>query len=329
MELIFLGTSAGAPTKRRNMTAAAIRRVNGKAWCLIDCAEGTQHQILHTNLSLNNLEAVFITHSHGDHCYGLPGLLESASMCGRKQPLTIVGPAGLKDFILLLRAQTDLELSYPLEFIDVAALDKPVVTDTFSVQAVALSHRVPSHAYVFIETELPRKLNIARLNQDKVPAAPYWGQIQSGQQVTLPSGQQLSAEDYLLPAENARKVIVGGDNDSPELLAEAASDASLLVHEATFTAEVAARVGPAPQHSSARQVGEFAQQIGIPNLILTHFSSRYQYNPKYSPSINDIQQDAAAVYQGNLFLANDFDVYRLGDTGVTLVEQKHCHKAKS
>ena len=94
MNLKFLGTSAGVPTKNRNVSGVALRESKGKGWYLIDCGEGTQHQVLHTKLSFHSLKAIFITHVHGDHCYGLPGILASAGMGGRKAPLTIVAPAG-------------------------------------------------------------------------------------------------------------------------------------------------------------------------------------------------------------------------------------------
>ncbi|WP_089730915.1 MBL fold metallo-hydrolase [Modicisalibacter muralis] len=92
MEIIFLGTSAGVPTQARNVSATAVKKRNAKGWYLVDCGEGTQQRVLHTKLSLNRLEAILITHTHGDHCYGLPGLLASASMAGRERSLTIAAP---------------------------------------------------------------------------------------------------------------------------------------------------------------------------------------------------------------------------------------------
>src|SRR5690606_26719888 len=110
MNLIFLGTSAGMPTKFRNVTALAVQEDTGRAWYLVDCGEATQHQILRTKLSLNRLAAIFITHVHGDHCYGLPGLLASTGMSGRTEPLVIVAPAGIEDWINSTLQLTSLHL---------------------------------------------------------------------------------------------------------------------------------------------------------------------------------------------------------------------------
>ena len=117
MELIFLGTSSGTPTKSRNVSAVAVKKQNNKRWYLIDCGEGTQHQILRTKLSLLHLSVICITHIHGDHCYGLPGLLASASMDGRKELLTVIAPEGVRLFLNSIIKTTQLELSFKVNFI--------------------------------------------------------------------------------------------------------------------------------------------------------------------------------------------------------------------
>ncbi|MFW5824524.1 MAG: MBL fold metallo-hydrolase, partial [Marinobacter sp.] len=121
MELTFLGTSAGTPTRARNVTALALRHGGPRHWYLIDCGEGTQHQLLRTRLSVMQLQAIFITHVHGDHTFGLPGLLSSASMAGRTEPLPIIGPPQLEPFIGTALASTDSSLGFELEFINAEA----------------------------------------------------------------------------------------------------------------------------------------------------------------------------------------------------------------
>ena len=115
MEILFLGTSSGVPTKTRNLPATIVKIANSKRWCLVDCGEGTQHQLLRVSLTVNNLDTIFITHMHGDHCYGLPGLLASATMCNRTNPLTIIGPPELKDFLAVVQKATAID--YPFELI--------------------------------------------------------------------------------------------------------------------------------------------------------------------------------------------------------------------
>src|SRR5438067_525024 len=151
MEFQFLGTASGTPSKTRNVSGLALRASASGGWSLIDCGEGTQHRILATSLSLIELRAVFITHMHGDHCYGLPGLLASAGMLNRSAPLVLVGPPELQPFVEGVMATTQLGLPYALEFVDVHGLDGVPVLPDLMVEAIALSHRVPSWAYRFTE----------------------------------------------------------------------------------------------------------------------------------------------------------------------------------
>jgi ribonuclease Z len=317
MEIVFLGTSAGMPTKNRNVSGLAIRRANSKQWCLVDCGEGTQHQLLHTKLSLARLQAIFITHVHGDHCYGLPGLLASAAMSGRTEPLSIVGPAAIQTFIEVMQTATDLHLSYELKYKsiddDTCSLDDLAIE--FDVEAIELSHRVPAFAYSFNENRLSNKLDTDKLAQHKVARGKLWGELQQGLNVQLDDGRVVYAQDYLLPLHNPRKIIVSGDNDDPTLLTQAAKTANVLVHEATYTEDIAIKVGAGPQHSYAKLVAQFAHDIGLDNLVLTHFSPRYQNSIHSSPSIFDIENEARTVYSNNLFLANDLDYYSLNKQG--------------
>jgi len=317
MEIVFLGTSSGTPTRTRNVSAIAVRRDNSKFWSLVDCGEGTQQQILRTNLALNSLQAIFITHVHGDHCYGLPGLLASASMAGRTDPLWIIGPPEIKVFLDAVQLNTQLRLPYSLRFIcteDVADSFTHQDID-FDVETVALSHRVPSFAYVFSEKNIQPKLDVEKLQQAGIIQGPLWGRIQQGEDSTLPDGRLIQAKNFLQSSRSPRKIIIAGDNDTPGLLAECAKTAQVLVHESTYTHEVAIKVGSEPQHSSAKIVAQFADECAIENLVLTHFSPRYQDNVAYSPSIADIEAEAKNFYHGNLFLAKDFDIFHLDKMG--------------
>jgi ribonuclease Z len=314
MEIQFLGTSSGTPTKTRNVSGLALRSFAAGYWYLIDCGEGTQHRILHTSLSLRNLRAIFITHIHGDHCYGLPGLLASAGMLDRTEHLFIVGPAPVWEFVQCVFQNTHLLLPYPVEIIDVNDAPGFAQLPDFDVRFTALSHRVPSFAYSFEEKLIENKLNVARLKSDGLQPGPAWGQLQQGDDVAMSDGRVFHARDYLLPLRKPRKIIVGGDNDTPALLASESENADVLIHEATYTEEILIKMGPGPQHSSAKNVAQFANGAKIRNLVLTHFSPRYQ-EQKGKLSMSDIEAEARASYTGNLFLADDLQRYSLDKQG--------------
>ena len=341
LQLTFLGTSAGVPTKQRNVTALAVECLNpylssgtqqpkSRPWLLIDCGEGTQQQLLHTNLSLHQLTAICITHVHGDHCYGLPGLLASAAMSGRRHELTIIAPKAIAQLLEAVKITTELYFPFAINFMAIEdilmeqdgkvtiALDKQQQID---IAITLLSHRVPSHAFTITQTISRRSLNTAKLIADGIPASALWGKLQQGYDVDTEDGRHLRCANYVHDNQLLTKILVAGDNDNPDLLSQAVAGADLLVHEATYTSDVLARIKAKnpdlntnfdPMHSSAQQVGQFIQNIGLKNVILTHFSARYQSfdDPKSStPNMGHIRQDVEKVYQGNLWLAADFAQY--------------------
>ncbi|WP_119394621.1 ribonuclease Z [Salinibius halmophilus] len=314
MKILFLGTSSGVPSKQRNVTGIALREEKGKGWYLIDCGEATQHQILHTKLSVVALKAIFITHIHGDHCYGLPGLLASAAMTGRTEPLTIIAPKEIESWINATREFTQLYLPFELKFIDAHTLPE-IDVDAFNVTTHALSHPVPSYGYRFSERNIASKLDFAKLAVDGIPKGELYGKIKRGENVEV-HGRTLIALDYLITDTSPRTIVIAGDNGDPTLLSQAASNVDVLVHESTYTKDIAMKVGDQYGHSYAELVASFAEQVGVKNLILTHFSPRYQPHPDAKPSIFDIEQEARKHYAGRLFLAKDFAEFTVAKDGV-------------
>jgi ribonuclease Z len=323
MEFTFLGTSSGTPTKRRNVSGLALHAKMSKHWYMIDCGEATQHQLLRTKYSVSSLKAIFITHIHGDHCYGLPGILASASMAGRETPLTIVAPQAVIDMVKAVRQTTQLWLDYELIYIAVEQQSQPLCFDDFTVEAVELSHRVPCYGYNFVESNIERRLDKDKLTACGIKPSPLWGLLQKGKDVTTPEGQTLLAKDFLQTPRQPRVIFVAGDNDTPELLNNATVKPDVVIHEATYTEDIAQKVGKGPQHSYARIVGEYAQDAGIKNLVLTHFSARYGYDTSQSPSILDVENEAEKYYKRNLFLANDFNSFELNKKGELLLNCSH------
>lgn len=314
--LCFLGTSAGLPTRERNVTGLALGWEGRRSWYLIDCGEATQHRLIGTGFSPARLAGIFITHVHGDHCYGLPGLIASAQMQGRTEPLTICAPDGIEQYIEATLRYTDVRhLRFPLQFVRSDSSDFQFQDQRLTVTSTPLSHRVPSFAYSFSEEDRPH-LDTTLLQILGVPRGPLWGQLQRGQPVTLEDGRSVLPEQVLAAPEHRRKVIIAGDNDRPDLLTDAMRDADLLVHEATFTEDVLARVGPQYQHSTAGQVGAAAAGAGLRQLILTHFSQRYRRQPGPGDrGLYELHDEARQHYDGALFMAEDLASFRLDRDG--------------
>ena len=316
MELIFLGTSSGTPSKTRNVLATVCKKTNSKSWCLVDCGEGTQQQLLHVPVSLFHLELITITHVHGDHCYGLPGLLASASMLKRQKPLTIIGPLLIREFVETALRCSATELNFEVKFIDVATLTEPIECNGMTIDATGLSHRVPSYAYSFSEQRQNSTLDTQKVIQAGIPQGKYWKLLQQGKEIVLENGKRFHAKEFVQPPKHSElKIVIAGDNDQPELLSDCVRGAQVLVHESTYTEAVAQRVGPIPQHSYAKQVAIFAERLRVPNLILTHFSPRYHDSSSATHSIMSIEQEARSYYSRNLCMANDFNHYQLRSSG--------------
>ncbi|WP_145182262.1 MBL fold metallo-hydrolase [Pseudomonas sp. URMO17WK12:I11] len=313
MDLQFLGTSSGVPTKSRNVSATAVIETTGKRWYLVDCGEGTQHQLLRSALSLHDLRGIFITHVHGDHCFGLPGLLASAAMAGRSEALDVVLPAALHDWLRLSLSATATCLPFALQLLAVEDMGQ-WRSDALAVDTVQLSHRVPSLGFVFTETAPNHRLDTQRLQALGIPRGPLWGELARGLTVQH-AGQRWHGRDFFQASRPPQRVIVCGDNDNPGALADLAQDVDVLVHEATYTRPIVARNGNAFGHSTAASIAHFAEQARVRNLVLTHFSARYQADPRRSPCIDDVRNEARQFYTGHLTLARDLQRYHLGRNG--------------
>lgn len=309
----FLGTSSGVPTKTRNVSGLALQTSLSKKWLLIDAGEATQHRLQHTGLSPHDMAVVCITHAHGDHCYGLPGLLASASMGKRTEPLILIAPQQVLDWFSATVKLTDLHLSYEVILRDSrSVLNQPVeLMDGVWVQAYALEHRVECYAYAFTVQHHRRKLNNTALQQLGLPAGRDWKALQHGQDVEF-NGQILHSHDFVQNQTTQVKAVIAGDNAQPDVLTQACQNADVLVHEATYLQAVLDKVGPGPMHSSAKLVAEFAEAINLPNLLLTHFSPRHHGEAGQA----DIEAEVKAHYGGALFLADDLKRYRLSETGI-------------
>jgi len=316
MELTFLGTSSGAPTMDRNVTGLALR--TGGHWDLFDCGEATQHQLLRTSLSLSKLRRIFISHLHGDHCFGLFGLLGSRSMDGSTTPLTIFGPPGLRTMIDAVLQASSTHIAYPMEVHEVAPDGGRVIDDeAMTVDAVPLTHRVTSLAWSMRERERPGQFNVEAARSAGVPEGPMFGRLQRGEAVELEDGRRVAPDDVTGPSRPGRRILIAGDNASPAALFEQAEGADVAVHEATYTEPVLTTLGDDRGHSTAARVASAAQRHGVRNLILTHFSPRYADHGD-GQTIDDVRHEALHHFDGGLYLANDFDRISISRDGTSI-----------
>ncbi|MEO2279985.1 MBL fold metallo-hydrolase [Pseudoalteromonas pernae] len=311
MRVQVLGSSSGTPTTQRNVSAYAVFKDDLKPWYLVDCGEGTQHQILKSTLAIYHLEAIFITHKHGDHCYGLPGLIASAGLSGRTHPMYLIAPDEVLSFVRSVLEMTELTLAFELKLLSV----EQCAGQSFSwvdVTTCPLKHRVPSYAYKFVETQIVRKLNINKLTEHGIPSGPHFNLLQRGENTSF-NGQILLSDDYTFNAWRARVIIVCGDNEAPKCLDDEIEGTDLLVHEATFLAVDLKKVGFHTGHSDVERVAKYAQKRELPSLLLTHFSARYGGEL----CMNRIKETAQARYSGALYIAADGMTIEVDKQGVS------------
>ncbi|RAK22274.1 ribonuclease Z [Anoxybacillus vitaminiphilus] len=299
MELVFLGTGAGVPSKGRNVSAIALQLLEerGATW-LFDCGEATQHQILHTSIRPRRIEKIFITHLHGDHIFGLPGLLGSRSFQGGETPLTVYGPKGIQPFIETALSVSCTHVKYELNVVEIS--EGIVFEDEqFIVTAKPLAHGIPSYGYRIVEKDLPGTLLVDKLREIGIRPGPIYQQIKQGKTVILEDGTVIDGKQFVGPPQKGRIVTILGDTRFCEASIELAHGADVLVHEATFGAEEG-KLAYEYYHSTSEQAAEVAKRAGAKKLILTHLSSRYQ-----GDMCDGLLEEAKAIFP-NVEIAADF-----------------------
>lgn len=270
VRVIFLGTSAGTPTTTRNMAAVALV-FDGRA-LLFDCGEGTQYRLQIAPLRASAIEAIFITHLHGDHLFGLPGLLASMGLQGRTAPLTVFAPRGLASF---LRAVPYPGIPYELRIAEVRAAGEVCAADGYRVVAAAVDHSAPCFAYCVVEDERPGRFDIDAARALGVPAGPLLGRLQRGETVTLDDGVVVTPSQVVGPPRAGRRIVYCTDTRPCASAVELARGADVLIHESTYSAELAEEARDR-HHSTSIEAAQVAREAGARRLILTHFSPRYE-----------------------------------------------------
>jgi ribonuclease Z len=282
----FLGTSASRPTIERGVSALAIIR-EGET-LLVDCGEGTQRQMMRFGVSFA-LGDIFFTHYHTDHVLGVLGLLRTLTLQGRTEVLRVWGPKGL--IAMLKRAEgVGVErLTFPLQIAEVTP-DAPIVRDGYKIVPFPVDHRAqPSVGYALVEDMRRGRFNPDLARELGIPEGPLWGRLHSGETITLDDGRVIDPATLVGPVRAGRRVVITGDTRPCDATVEAARGADVLVHEATFGDEEAARA-PETGHSTAREAAQVAARAGVRRLLLTHFSARY------SRDASDLEREAREVF---------------------------------
>jgi ribonuclease Z len=312
LQLTFLGTSAGKPTKERNVSALALEFDQNNKWYLFDCGEATQHQIIRSQLTIGKLDTIFITHLHGDHYFGLPGLLASKKLDTAFNPLSIYGPKGIKKFLECVTDVSPEYLGYDLKIIEYEAKES-FVFDKFSLKVLPLVHSIESFAFYIKENDISNKLNEEKLRAIGLEPSALYGELKRGRSITF-QGKKLEPKVFMLEPIVGRSLIIAGDNSRPDVLGRYLEDLDLLVHECTYTQEVYDNLPVKVLHTTAKELGTVAQKKHVKNLIASHINPRYNKNS--TMGVEMIYNEIKYNYDGRFFIANDFDVYHLGRNSV-------------
>ncbi|EPR4818812.1 ribonuclease Z [Listeria monocytogenes] len=306
MELVFLGTGAGVPSRGRNVTSIALSMLNERnAIWLFDCGEATQHQIMRSQIKLSKLEKIFITHLHGDHIFGLPGLLSSRSFQGGESDLTIYGPVGITEYVETSLRLSGTRLTYKIIFNEI---EPGLIFEDkmFSITVDELDHGLRSFGYRIVEKDKPGALNADKLIDDGVEPGPIFQKIKKGETVTLADGSVINGKDYIDEPQKGKIISIFGDTKATASELELALNADVLVHEATFEGDKEKLAGEY-KHSTTLQAASLAKKANVKKLILTHISSRYDRDAS-----KELLVEAQSVFE-NTEIAYDLAVFPIGE----------------
>lgn len=306
MQVTFLGTSSGVPTRARNVSAVALRLPQRSELWLFDCGEGTQHQFLRSDLRLSQLRRVFVTHMHGDHVFGLPGLLASLGLAGSSAGVDLYGPDPLEAYLQGVLHTSSTRIGYPLAVHRVreAAENGTVLLedDDIIVRTTPLTHRVPAYAYRIEQKPRPGRFNVDQARALAIPPGPIYAALKRGETVSLDDGRRIDGRQLCGPTRPGVSVVYCTDTVFCEAAVALAQGADLLIHEATFShgeAEMAFQ----RQHSTSTMAAQTAAEAGVQQLVLTHLSPRYA--PGNAISADDLLAEARTIFP-NTVLAKDF-----------------------
>jgi len=299
LRIVILGSAAGLPTPERNLSAV-LMEVDGEQ-LLFDCGEGTQRQMIKARLSPCRRMKIFITHLHGDHLFGLPGLIQTMNLMNRSYPLEVYGPPGLKEFLNETTLSTMSEPVFDLSLHE-ASEGEVCRTRSYRVMGAWGDHSTPNMAYKVIFGESAGKFSAKKAAKLGIPEGPLRSELKAGRPVMLGDGRKVYPAEVLGKPLKGRSVVYTGDTKPTPGIIRLAEGSDLLIHEATFSSELAERAAE-EGHSTAEGAARVAKEANVKRLLLTHLSARY-------PDPKVLEEEAKKIFN-DVEVTEDFKVYEL------------------
>jgi len=304
LRVTFLGTSGAIPTTHRNPSALFVAR--GGDQFLFDCGEGTQRQMMRFSTGFS-ISHIFVTHCHGDHVLGIPGLLQTMSFNEREAPLTITCPRGTRRTIRSLVSLLGNRPSFPVRIEELAPGDVAYRGEEYAVRAFETDHDTRSVGYALIEDDRKGRFDRERAEELGVPVGPAFSRLHDGDPVELEDGTTIEPEQVVGGPRPGRSLVYTGDTRPTDATVEVADEPDLLIHDATFGEDSADRARKTG-HSTARDAGEIATESGAKRLALVHLSSRYAGQPV--PHLEEAR-DAFEGEDDGVFLPDDGESFEI------------------
>lgn len=298
-EVTILGSSSATPVYNRNPTAQLLN-CNEKFY-LIDCGEGTQQQLIKYGFKASKIDYVFISHLHGDHYFGLIGLLSSLHLNGRVKPIKIFAPEPLQEILDLQFKYSETIIRYPIEFVTTQANESARIFENADlvVDSFVLNHRIPCTGFKFTQKKRLRKLIVEKLEEEQIDIE-YYPLLKRGVDLNLPDGRVILNKDYTTDSDTPKKYGYCSDTLFDEGYFDNIANCDMLYHEATFLHEMLDRAN-VTHHTTALQAGEIAKMTGAVKLLIGHFSSRYKTLQPLLEEAKSVFENTELAIEGNTY----------------------------
>lgn len=294
------------PTRARNVSSVALRLPQRAEVWLFDCGEGTQHQLQRTPIRISQISRIFITHLHGDHLFGLMGLLATCGLAGQGQEIHLYGPDGLEEYVRVCSriSRTTLSDTLKIHTVEPGLVHRE---DEFSVTCQPLKHRIPSFGYRVTESERPGRFDVERARALGIPSGPLYGRLKNGERVELADGRVVDGRELIGATLAGRSVVYCTDTIYCRAAVALSEGADVLIHEATF-AEQDEPLAVQSMHSTASMAARVASEAQARQLLITHFSPRYAPDAQITPE--ELLAQARAVFPRTA-MARDFMIFEV------------------